>query len=203
MAGKIIAVTGPMASGKNLASELLEKAGCVSIDADKLVHQAVERAKEKILETFSKDAQNLGLQILDKEGKIDRRQLAKIIFLNEENLKKQEAIVHPMVVQMMEEFILANPEKNVILNATVLYKTPLIDKCNAIIYVYSPLIVRFFRAKKRDKLKTKLILQRFYAQKHLFAKYQKLNTDIYKVRNFGSVKSFESRLLKFLRKIDS
>ena len=45
----IIGLTGPMASGKNLASKILEKTGCVSVDADVLAHQAIEKAKDKNL----------------------------------------------------------------------------------------------------------------------------------------------------------
>ena len=41
----IIGLTGPMASGKNLACSLLEKTGCVSVDADILAHEAIEKAK--------------------------------------------------------------------------------------------------------------------------------------------------------------
>ena len=46
----ILAVTGSMAAGKNYVSSLLEKKGFLAIDADKCVHQAIEEAKNQILE---------------------------------------------------------------------------------------------------------------------------------------------------------
>ena len=199
----IIGLTGPMASGKNLASKILESVGCVSVDADVLAHQAIEKAKDKILLTFEKEATEKNISVLNEDGTINRRELAKIVFSSKENLKKQESIIHPIVNEMMEDFIQNNSDKTVILNATVLYKTPIINKCDAIIFITSPWIIRFFRAKKRDKIKNIQIFKRFFAQFNIFAKYKNLDADIYKVRNFGSEQKLEQKLLYVLKKIYS
>lgn len=199
----IIGLTGPMASGKNLASKILENAGCVSVDADVLAHQAIEKAKDKILLTFEKEATEKNISVLNEDGTINRRELAKIVFSSKENLKKQESIIHPIVNEMMEDFIQNNSDKTVILNATVLYKTPIINKCDAIIFITSPWIIRFFRAKKRDKIKNIQIFKRFFAQFNIFAKYKNLDADIYKVRNFISEQKLEQKLLYVLKKIYS
>ena len=199
----IIGLTGPMASGKNLASKILENAGCVSVDADVLAHQAIEKAKDKILLTFEKEATEKNISVLNEDGTINRRELAKIVFSSKENLKKQESIIHPIVNEMMEDFIQNNSDKTVILNATVLYKTPIINKCDAIIFITSPWFIRFFRAKKRDKIKNIQIFKRFFAQFNIFAKYKNLDADIYKVRNFISEQKLEQKLLYVLKKIYS
>ena len=199
----IIGLTGPMASGKNLASKILENAGCVSVDADVLAHKAIEKAKDKILLTFEKEATEKNISVLNEDGTINRRELAKIVFSSKENLKKQESIIHPIVNEMMEDFIQNNSDKTVILNATVLYKTPIINKCDAIIFITSPWIIRFFRAKKRDKIKNIQIFKRFFAQFNIFAKYKNLDADIYKVRNFISEQKLEQKLLYVLKKIYS
>lgn len=199
----IIGLTGPMASGKNLASKILENAGCVSVDADVLAHQAIEKAKDKILLTFEKEASEKNISVLNEDGTINRRELAKIVFSSKENLKKQESIIHPIVNEMMEDFIQNNSDKTVILNATVLYKTPIINKCDAIIFITSPWFIRFFRAKKRDKIKNIQIFKRFFAQFNIFAKYKNLDADIYKVRNFISEQKLEQKLLYVLKKIYS
>ena len=199
----IIGLTGPMASGKNLASKILENAGCVSVDADVLAHQAIEKAKDKILLTFEREATEKNISVLNEDGTINRRELAKIVFSSKENLKKQESIIHPIVNEMMEDFIQNNSDKTVILNATVLYKTPIINKCDAIIFITSPWFIRFFRAKKRDKIKNIQIFKRFFAQFNIFAKYKNLDADIYKVRNFISEQKLEQKLLYVLKKIYS
>ena len=76
----IIGLTGPMASGKNLACSLLEKAGCVSVDADVLAHEAIEKAKNEILRTFEQEAKSNQISLLKEDGSINRRELAKIVF---------------------------------------------------------------------------------------------------------------------------
>lgn len=193
---KLYAVTGPMAAGKNVVCQILTEMGFACIDADKLAHKAVEVGKDKILSTFGEDAKKSHINLLNEDGTINRRNLGEIVFANPENLAKQEAIIHPLVTNMMKDFIDDNfaLEKNVVLNATVLYKTPLIYECDAIIYVTAPLLTRFFRVLKRDKMKISQIFQRFWAQKDLFAKYNFLNTDIYRVNNNVSIKKLRKKL---------
>ena len=199
----ILAVTGSMAAGKNYVSNLLEKKGFLAIDADKCVHQAIEEAKNQILEAFLPIAKEKNIQIQNPDGTINRKNLGSILFSDEKLLQKQESIVHPKVNEIFNRFIDENPEKNIVLNATVLYKTPIIKKCDAIIFITSPWILRFFRAKKRDNMKNMQIFKRFFAQFNIFAKYKNLDADIYKVRNFVSEQKLEQKLLYVLKKIYS
>ena len=119
------------------------------------------------------------------------------VFASPEALQKQESIIHPEVSRLLEEFIAAHPEQTCVLNATVLNKVPLAAKCDFIIYVDAPFIVRLIRAKKRDHHSVFHLLKRFSSQKKLYAQYQKLNVDIYRVRNIGS----SSKLHKKLQRI--
>ena len=168
----ILAVTGSMAAGKNYVSSLLEKKGFLAIDADKCVHQAIEEAKNQILEAFLPIAKEKNIQIQNPEGTINRKNLGSILFSDEKLLQKQESIVHPKVNEIFNRFIDENPEKNIVLNATVLYKTPVINRCDAIIFVKAPIITRFFRTKRRDNLPSREIFKRFASQFKIFAKYK-------------------------------
>ena len=197
----ILAVTGSMAAGKNFISSLLEKRGFLAIDADKCVHQAIEEAKNQILEAFSQIAKEKNIQIQNSDGTINRKNLGIILFSDEKLLRKQESIVHPKVNEIFNRFIDENPEKNIVLNATVLYKTPVINKCDAIIFVKAPIITRFFRAKRRDNLPSKEIFKRFASQFKIFAKYKFLKTDIYSIWNIGKSNKLEKKLDKILKSI--
>ena len=181
----ILAVTGSMAAGKNYVSSLLEKRGFLAIDADKCVHQAIEEAKNQILEAFLPIAKDLG----------------SILFSDEKLLHKQESIVHPKVNEIFNRFIDENPEKNIVLNATVLYKTPVINRCDAIIFVKAPIITRFFRAKRRDNLPSKEIFKRFASQFKIFAKYKFFKSDIYIIWNIGKSNKIDKKLDKILKSI--
>ena len=76
----ILAVTGSMAAGKNYVSSLLEKKGFLAIDADKCVHQAIEEAKNQILEAFLPIAKEKNIQIQNPDGTINRKNLGSILF---------------------------------------------------------------------------------------------------------------------------
>lgn len=197
----ILAVTGSMAAGKNYVSSLLEKKGFLAIDADKCVHQAIEEAKNQILEAFLPIAKEKNIQIQNPDGTINRKNLGSILFSDEKLLQKQESIVHPKVNEIFNRFIDENPEKNIVLNATVLYKTPVINRCDAIIFVKAPIITRFFRAKRRDNLPSREIFKRFASQFKIFAKYKFLKSDIYIIWNIGKSNKLKKKLDKILKSI--
>lgn len=194
----ILCVTGPMAAGKNAASSILEKKGFACVDADLLVHQAVENAKEEILASFGSLADEKGLPLLTENGHINRRNLGALIFQFPELIKKQEDIVYPILNGLFEDFMEENKGRNLVINATVLYKVPLIKKVDSVLFIDAPLLQRLFRAKRRDGMSLKLILQRFKAQRNLFAKYKKSVADTVRVGNTGSMKKLEWKIDKFL-----
>ena len=175
----VLCVTGPMAAGKNATSSILEKMGFVSIDADLIGHDAVEICKEKILEEFSSLAQKNKIQLLNPDGKINRKNLGQLLFKDEMLVKKQENIVFPYINSVLEKFIDENSKKNIVVNATVLYKVNAMKKIEKILFIDSPAIVRFFRAKKRDKMKSLLIIERFFSQRFLFSQYKKTGIEIF------------------------
>lgn len=199
----ILCITGPMAAGKNTASAILEQKGFAAVDADELVHQALADSafQQHVIQTFAEDAAKQHITLLKKDGSLDRRALGALIFEDKKLLAKQEALVHPEVDRLINEFISLHPDQNIALNATVLYKVPSIEKCIAIIYIDAPLITRFFRAKQRDGITTIQILQRFFSQRKLFAKYRAANADIYRVTNTGNLKALEQKIDAVLRRI--
>ena len=208
---RVIGLTGPMASGKNAAADILEKHGYPSVDADLLAHDAIEKGAEKIIEKFTPAAEKMKINFVNKDGSINRRELGKVLFSDKSRLEEQEKIIHPIVNEMMKTFIEEKKKEALeenkeghkkisgcVLNATLLYKTPIIKDCNLVIFVTSPFITRLKRAKKRDNLSFFQILRRFYSQKNLFSKYNFLDSDIYKVNNNMSLKALEEKILQIL-----
>lgn len=179
---KIICVTGPMAAGKNYVSEQLEKEGWKSIDADVLVHKAIEKSKASILQAFEDEAKKRNISILDAAGNINRRELGRLLFSDAGLMAKQEAIVYPVITGMIDEFTSANSKS--IINATVLYKTPeLLKKCQAVLYVKAPFIKRMLRARKRDGLSYLQIFKRFYSQRALLKNYRRQSDNVIVISN--------------------
>jgi len=94
---KKIAITGNIATGKSEALKIFKKLGSYTIDADKIVHDLIENdfdIKKQILDLFGK-------KILEN-GKIDRKKIAKIVFSDENKLKKLENLIHPKVLKEIE-----------------------------------------------------------------------------------------------------
>ena len=170
---QVMAVTGPMASGKNYICSQLEKDGWTSIDADILVHQAIEKEKDKILEKFVPYAAQHNIKLTNDDGTINRRALGQLLFSFPELLQIQESIVYPVIIKEIKDFIATKPRA--VINATVLYKTPeLLELCDKVIYVTAPFFKRLARARRRDKLTLGQILRRFYAQRNLLQEYKKV-----------------------------
>lgn len=192
-----------MAAGKNAAAKLLEKRGWFCIDADTLVHEAIESEADKIIRTFSQDAKKRGIDIVRQDGSIDRRSLGKLVFSDASLLAKQEAIVYPAIEKHAMQKIDSHEAKNIALNAAVLYKTPtLMRMCRAILYVEAPFLVRLFRAKKRDGEVICAICKRFRAQRGLYRNYKQSGIPIVKVRNVSSLSALERNTEKALRRIE-
>ena len=172
---EVIAVTGPMAAGKNYYCSQLEQEGWSCVDADILVHDAIELVKDKILAKFIPFAEQQHIKLTNPDGTIDRKALGKLLFAYPELLNIQESIVYPIIIKQIEEFIATHPKA--VINATVLYKTPeLLKYCQKIIFVTAPFFTRLKRARKRDKLPYTQLLKRFHAQRNLLNEYKKVVT---------------------------
>lgn len=195
----ILCVTGPMAAGKNAVCRILEERGFIALDADKQVHGAIEKAAPEIIKTFSKEANAQNITLTDKNERINRRELGRLLFTSKDLLAKQERIVYPVIIEETKRFIQKQQEQkkeaDIILNATVLYKTPeLLRLCKYIIYVDAPKIMRIVRALKRDRMPLRQILSRFATQKGLFSEYKKTGVPIIKITNAGSEKKLKSAI---------
>lgn len=186
----VFCITGPMASGKNFICEKFEQLGFVSVDLDKEVHKVLEEKKAEVFEAFEETAESMGLKIRTEDDKLDRRALGALLFSDSNLLKKHEQIIYPALTENVKAFVKdinnlkENRPKGIILNATVLYKTPeLMNKCDFIVYIQANWIRRFNRARKRDHMNEMQIMQRFTAQKWLLEKYQATGKKIIVIKN--------------------
>ena len=198
-----LCLTGPMAAGKNCVASLLEKRGFASLDADLVAHDAVEHCKEQILAAFDKTARQRGIALLDSSCMINRRNLAQLVFSDPALLALHEGIVFPYIDTVLQAFIKGNAGRDVVLNATVLYKVPAMGKVDCVLFVDAPLCCRLLRAKKRDGSSVASLLRRFASQRHLLAKYKATGVPVVRIRNTGSLERLDRKVEKALAKIKS
>ena len=93
-----VALTGGIASGKSTVANLFADLGVPVIDTDVIAREVVEPgqpALAKIVETFGRD-------VLDAEGRLDRRRMRERIFADPDARRRLEGIVHPAIRAEME-----------------------------------------------------------------------------------------------------
>ena len=78
--GKIIGITGGIASGKSTVTNFLRKKGFQVVDADSLVHQ-LQKPGGRLFEAL---VQHFGKEIILENGELNRPLLASLIFSNPE-----------------------------------------------------------------------------------------------------------------------
>jgi dephospho-CoA kinase len=90
---KLFGVTGGIAMGKSTAGELLRRRGVAVVDTDTLARQLVEPGQPALAEILEK----FGPSVLLDDGRLDRGQLARIVFSNPAARSDLEAILHPRI----------------------------------------------------------------------------------------------------------
>ncbi|MDX9784033.1 MAG: dephospho-CoA kinase [Spirochaetia bacterium] len=157
--GTIIGLTGGYCAGKNEAALCIQELGFRVIDVDTLGHRALEAKTDALVQAF-------GSGILNSQGGIDRKALGAIVFADPETLGRHEAIVHPAMLELLDEELMLSPKPCI--NAALLYRFPQLSRCDLVIEIQAPLLVRYRRARSRDGLSLPAFLKRIARQRPLW-----------------------------------
>ena len=103
MASKVlkVALTGGIASGKSLVSDLLEIHGCHIVDLDVISREVVLPGTEGLNELV----ESFGDSILLSDGSLDRKNLRDVLYKKGRNRAKIEQILHPKILQKMKSLM--------------------------------------------------------------------------------------------------
>lgn len=162
----IIGLTGGIVSGKSTVARMFKDLGAKIVDADKLGHKVIlpqEIAWKRIIKIFGKD-------ILQKDQTINREKLGKIVFANQNLLKKLNKITHPEIIKLIKKEISlakndSKEEKNIlIIDAALIYETKIDRLMDKIIVVYLDEEEQLKRLIKRNNLSKKEALQKIKSQ---------------------------------------
>lgn len=130
----LIGLTGNIATGKSTVAGMLADLGAMTIDADKVAHHVMRPgtpAYAEIVETFGPGSPG-GTQILTPDGDIDRKQLGRLVFADQEALARLEAIVHPATLKAIDERIAVTSADVVVIEAIKLIESGLADRCDSV-----------------------------------------------------------------------
>jgi dephospho-CoA kinase len=162
----IIGLTGGIVSGKSTVARMFKDLGAKIVDADKLGHKVIlpqGAAWKRIIKIFGKD-------ILQKDQTINREKLGKIVFANQNLLKKLNKITHPEIIKLIKkEISLAKDnskkeKKTLIIDAALIYETKIDRLMDKIIVVYLDEEEQLKRLIKRNNLSKKEALQKIKSQ---------------------------------------
>ena len=114
-----VGLTGGIGSGKSAVSAELTTHGAVVIDADAIAREVVEPGTPGLARVVAE----FGEQVLTEDGRLNRPKLGELVFADESQLSRLNAIVHPLVGersgQLMEQALADNAE-------IVVYDVPLL-----------------------------------------------------------------------------
>lgn len=144
-----IALIGGIGSGKSAVANKVKTLRSVKIvDADQIGHEVLD-----IPEVLEKIRIQFGTAVFNERGKIERSQLAKIVFGEEKHhrqaLTKLEKIVHPEIHQRLkQEISSARASGNVdaiLIDAAVILEADWKNLCDQIVFIECPFDQRFKR----------------------------------------------------------
>ena len=160
--GKIIGITGGIASGKSTVTNFLRQRGFQVVDADALVHQ-LQKPGGRLYQVL---VNHFGQDIVSKNGALNRPLLANLIFSNskerEWSKRTQGEIIREELASLRDN--LAQQESIFFMDIPLLFEQDYSSWFDETWLVYVDRDVQLKRLMKRDQLSKELAEARLSAQ---------------------------------------
>ena len=178
----IVGLTGPTGAGKSVVSLVAKEYGINVIDCDIVARKAVEKGADGL----SAVVDVFGSEILNHDGTLNRKALAKAAFCDTEHTNLLNKTLLPHIVKLIIGMITTD---KTLLDAPTLFESGIDNICDKTIAVLADKNLRLERIIERDKIEREEALLRlnagkgdeFYIEKADFVVYN--NADIEKVKS--------------------
>ncbi|WP_165310303.1 dephospho-CoA kinase [Vibrio ziniensis] len=145
----IIGLTGGIASGKTTVANLFhDQFGIEIVDADVIARQVVEKGSEGLQAIH----QHFGDEILTADSELNRAELRKRIFANENEKAWVNQLLHPMIRQRMEQKLKQVTSPYALLVVPLLTENNLQHMADRVLVVDVDEETQIERAMSRDKV---------------------------------------------------
>jgi dephospho-CoA kinase len=186
----IVGLTGGVASGKTVVSQVLKEEGAYIIDADQIARELVQPHKP----AWSELIRAFGQEILQEDGSIQRKKLADKVFVDPRQRKLLNQILHPRIKEEMDrrtkEIGEKDPQAIVVIDAPLMVELGDHREMDKLIVVTSTQTQQIERLKDRDRTNTEEALRIVSSQMPLEEKLKFAN---YVIRNEGSMEETKKR----------
>ena len=160
----IIGLTGTIGSGKSTVSERLKSLGALVLDADIISRQVVEPGTEGLEQIIAL----FGGSVINPDGTLNRKAMAKLVFADEEKRLLLNSIIHPAVLNTLKDKTAEEKKKNP--NRVIVWDVPLLievgwnEFVDSVWLVTAPENVRIERIIRRDNCTAEQAEMRIRAQ---------------------------------------
>lgn len=193
----VIGLTGGIASGKTAVSRYFEHLGVPVIDADVVAREVVEPGQAG-LDAVVKE---FGAEILDDQGRLDRRRLRSLVFEDSTDRRTLESLLHPLIRQRMEAQLEDLDDDYAVLTIPLLLETGQADMVDRILVVDASESAQIERAWKRDGVGELEVRRIISAQAKRAERLAKANDVIENSGTLDELRQSVHRLDEFYRSI--
>ncbi|QVK20557.1 dephospho-CoA kinase [Mycoplasmatota bacterium] len=137
---KVIGLTGGVASGKSLVTKFFRLLGAEIIKADLIGHVIQQNQS-----TINELTKCFGSEILNIQGRIERKKLGAIVFSDNEKLTQLNAIMLPKIKKLIKQFIDRSKSNLIVIEMAILFEAGFEDICDETVVVYSDEAVQLHR----------------------------------------------------------
>lgn len=191
-----IGLTGSMAAGKSTVSAILRSLGFYIIDADKTAHAALG-----FPDVIAELSGTFGADILDENGLIERKALARVAFASKESTDTLNSIVHPRVFEAMlneADEAEVNGREHIVFDVPLLFETGFERFLDKVLCVTADDETRYKRIMLRDGLSRDEAAARLARQ---MPQHEKAARSDAVIENAGSIAELEKAVISALERI--
>ena len=195
-----VALTGGIASGKTLVSDLLEIYGCHIVDLDVIAREVVLPGTEGLKELI----EIFGESILLTDGTLNRKHLRDELYKKGRNRAIIEQILHPKILQKMKASMDEYKEGVMVVVVPLLVEKNLWEPFDRAIVVDCEIESQLSRLMSReniDKEKAEVMLMAQASREQRLQLNKHLPTDI--IKNTSKISDLKEKVANLNQKLES
>ncbi|EHE1099256.1 dephospho-CoA kinase [Campylobacter upsaliensis] len=185
-------VSASIACGKSSFIKIANELGFESLSADLIANEITQKNAAVLAEMF--------LLNLDKEGKIDKKALANLIFKDKKAKEKLENFMHPKIREelLRKMQILEQKGRIFFVEVPLFFESDFYQNLGKSVLIYAPKNVSLQRLMQRDGLDKDEALRRIKSQMDIEKKREMAD---FVIENIGSYEEFRQNCVKFIKSL--